>query len=63
MPKELQRSLLEYKIIFKSRLGRGVESEMIKFQVCMYIEYSMQCMQCLAGHYTAHCIVEDAYKW
>ena len=33
MPKELYHNLLHYKIIFKSRLGRGVESDMIKFQV------------------------------
>lgn len=33
MPKDLQRDLVRYKIIFKSRLGRSVESDMIKFQV------------------------------
>lgn len=33
MPKGLHHNLLEYKIIFKSRLGRSVESDMIKFQV------------------------------
>ena len=33
MPKSLQHDLVCYRLIFKSRLGRSVESDMIKFQV------------------------------
>lgn len=36
MPKSLQRDLVHYKLIFKSRLGRSVESDMIKFQVSQW---------------------------
>lgn len=40
MPRALQRDLIHYKIIFKSRLGRSVESDMIKFQVSEKINYT-----------------------
>ena len=33
MPKSFYLDLLRYKMIFKSRLGRSVVSEMIRFQV------------------------------
>ena len=33
MPKFLHRYLVHYRLIFKSRLGRSVESDMIKVQV------------------------------
>ncbi len=33
MPKALQHDLVHFKLIFKSRLGHSVESDMIHFQV------------------------------
>lgn len=33
MPRAIYRDLVQYKLIFKCRLGRGVESEMVKVQV------------------------------
>ena len=33
MPTALHHELVDFKVIFKSRLGRSVEADMIKFQV------------------------------
>lgn len=37
MPKSMQRNLARYKLIFKSRLSRSIESDMIWFQVSIKI--------------------------
>lgn len=40
MPKVISQHLFKYKLIFKSRMGKSVDSDMTKFQVksyCMYL--------------------------
>lgn len=37
MPKVISQQLFKYKLIFKSRMGKSVESDMTKFQVIMYL--------------------------
>ena len=47
MPKGVSRQLAQHKLLFKSRMGKNVEGDMVRFQVSMEPS-SVQCSVCIS---------------